>query len=399
MRLKPIRTTACFLALLVLPTETAITFQQPLSLRSNGDTRLATPPVESSEAHTSAPADAARQTRPVVPSALHTPDRSLDASDRLSEPSRRLGTRTVASAPACGWEREIHLDPATAPLHLGVETYPQTLQLNDHEVVLTFDDGPAPDTTPQVLRALKDACVHATFFLIGRNAAANPQLARREVVEGHSVGHHSNSHPSFTLRGFDTASAEQDIAAGIAADERAIYGAAARPADRPHTPFFRFPGFADSPALLSHLDAKSIAVFGTDLWAADWLLMTPDYERERILGLLDRQPLHNGIILFHDTKRATAEMLPALLRDLRQRHYTIVHLVYAPGAPAPALTAPRLGPSETERIIAHLPTPIVPGSHHLAARNAEASRRRTRTAFSAVVKRTWSRRTLRLLRS
>ena len=279
-----------------------------------------------------------------------------------------------ANAGACGWERDLPLDPAATALHLGTETYPQTLQLRDHEVVLTFDDGPSPATTPQVLRALREACVHATFFLIGRNAAAYPQLARREVEEGHSVGHHSNTHPSFTLRGFDTASAEQDIKAGIAADERAIYGEAAQAPNHPHTPFFRFPGFADSPALLSFLDTDKIAVFGADLWAADWLLMTPDYERERVLDLLDRRPQHNGIILFHDTKRETAIMLPALLRELKRRHYTIVHLVYVPGAHAPALTAPRPGPSTTERVIARLHPPIVPGAHHLAATTAGATR-------------------------
>ncbi len=281
-----------------------------------------------------------------------------------------IGGARAEGRAACGWERELRLDPAAAPLHLGTETYPRTLQLADREVVLTFDDGPAPGTTPQVLRALREACVHATFFLIGRNAAAHPALARQESEEGHVVGHHSNTHPSFTLRGFDTRSALADIEAGIAADERAVYGEAATP-DHPHVPFFRFPGFADAPALLDALDARGIAVFGADLWAADWLAMTPDAERRRVLDGLARRPHHNGIILFHDTKRATAAMLPDLLRDLRRQGYTVVRLVDAPGAPVPVLTAPRPGPAETERIIAHLRTPIVPGAHHLA-RHASA---------------------------
>ena len=55
--------------------------------------------------------------------------------------------------------------------------------------MLTFDDGPWPGTTPKVLDALKAECVRATFFLLGRNAAANPQIARRELAEGHRFGH------------------------------------------------------------------------------------------------------------------------------------------------------------------------------------------------------------------
>ncbi len=78
---------------------------------------------------------------------------------------------------------------------IGLKTYPQTLALADHEVVLTFDDGPAA-TTPLVLNALARECVHATFFLIGRNAAARPALVKRqELADGHTIGHHTFSHP------------------------------------------------------------------------------------------------------------------------------------------------------------------------------------------------------------
>ena len=283
------------------------------------------------------------------------------------------------STQTCIQERRLPIDPAAGPLHLGLKTYPRTLALHDREVVLTFDDGPARATTPKVLAALKDACVHATFFLIGQHSSEHPQLARREMEEGHSLGHHSQTHPAFTLRGFDTASGERDIDAGIASDERAIYGAAATP-EHPHVPFFRFPGFADSPALLAYLDARKIAVFGTDLWAADWLEMTPDQERTRVLALLDRAPHHNGILLFHDTRSSTAAMLPGLLSELRARHYTVAHLVYDPTTKAPELTAPAKDWSaETERIIAHLQRPIVPGSHHTGDGKAAASDERKST--------------------
>src|SRR4051794_7187068 len=58
-------------------------------------------------------------------------------------------------------------------------------------VALTFDDGPSPRWTPQVLNILKANHVHATFFMIGQNARAYPSLVRRVVAEGHTVGNHS----------------------------------------------------------------------------------------------------------------------------------------------------------------------------------------------------------------
>ena len=120
----------------------------------------------------------------------------------LQIPAQRFGAAVLlvflasagAAAPACGpdklgTERTLTLSTAGG-FAVGLQTYPQTLALADHEVVLTFDDGPWPATTPKVLDALARECVKATFFLIGRNAAAYPALARREVAEGHSIGNH-----------------------------------------------------------------------------------------------------------------------------------------------------------------------------------------------------------------
>src|SRR6476469_2416107 len=71
---------------------------------------------------------------------------------------------------ALGTSRVLTVDPAIYP-RVGLRSFPQTLPLEDHEVVLTFDDGPWPRTTPKVLAALAQECVRATFFLIGRPAS------------------------------------------------------------------------------------------------------------------------------------------------------------------------------------------------------------------------------------
>ena len=222
---------------------------------------------------------------------------------------------------ALGTARVIAVDATTTP-RVGRKHFPATLPLGPKELVLTFDDGPWPTTTPKVLDALKHECVRATFFLVGRNAKAHPELARRELAEGHSVGHHTFSHPLLDRMPLERAKSEIDR--GIAADETALYG---RPGATPRTPFFRFPGFASSPTLLDWLQTRGIVVFGADVWASDWNPMTPEQELALILGRIAR--VDHGIVLFHDTKAQTARMLPAFLRELKRRGYRIVQAVPA----------------------------------------------------------------------
>src|ERR1700744_508677 len=92
-----------------------------------------------------------------------------------------------------GTSRIMTVDPATWP-RIGRRDFAQTLPLGDHEVVLTFDDGPWPATTPQVLRILARECVRATFFLIGKPASEFPWIVQAAAAAGHSIGHHTWTH-------------------------------------------------------------------------------------------------------------------------------------------------------------------------------------------------------------
>ena len=232
-------------------------------------------------------------------------------------------------------------------VEVGEKSYPRTLPLADHEVVLTFDDGPGA-TTPAVLEALAHECAKASFFLVGRMAESRPELVRRELAEGHTVGHHTYSHPARTLRRMSEAAAETDIIRGFKADDMAAYGAAG---DTPRVPFFRFPGFADTPALDGWLAKRDIGIFGADLWALDWLMLTPQAEQDYLMRQLDKQ--HSGIILLHDTRSSTARMMPSFLRALKAGGYRVVHVVPGPGAAATVPAQPGWT-SETDRIIAQV---------------------------------------------
>jgi peptidoglycan/xylan/chitin deacetylase (PgdA/CDA1 family) len=247
--------------------------------------------------------------------------RMMIAIAGLLAPVAALAQPCPGNPDALGTERVLSISIATTP-RVGRKQFPSTLPLAAKEVVLTFDDGPWPGTTTKVLDALAHECVHATFFLLGRNALAAPALARRELAEGHTIAHHSFAHP--LLNKMSLAAADAEVEHGIAAVEHAAYGASGA---KPRTPFFRFPGFASSPALLDDMEKRGLVVFGADLWASDWNPMTPQQELALLLHRLDAAG--RGIILLHDTRAQTANMMPALLRALHARGYHVVHVVPA----------------------------------------------------------------------
>lgn len=223
------------------------------------------------------------------------------------------------NADALGTARVLTVDPALTPA-VGRKQFPQTLALAPREIVFTFDDGPLPGTTDRVLAALRNECVRATFFMLGRNAAAHPALAKQVLAEGHTVAHHTYKHPLLSQMSLERA--EDEIDHGIAAVEAAVYG---EPGGPPRTPFFRFPGFASNRALLERLAQRGIAVFGADLWPSDWNPMTPEHERALLFQRLTKTG--GGIVLLHDIQPHTARMLPELLHELKRRDYRVVHIV------------------------------------------------------------------------
>lgn len=238
---------------------------------------------------------------------------------------------TAAQAADCprqgtlGTSRVLRIDAATTP-RVGLKSFPQTLPLGDHEVVLTFDDGPWPRTTARALAALAHECVRATFFLIGKPASEHPDLVRKIAAEGHTIGHHTWSHRSLTR--IKPSEAAEEIDHGISAVEMALHGVATT---TPGTPFFRFPGFESTPATLDLLQSRGIVVFGADFWASDWNPMTPKQELKLITDRL--KTARKGIILFHDPKAQTAAMLPAFLHYLRDNDYHVVTVApVSPGA-------------------------------------------------------------------
>src|SRR6201985_1029426 len=121
---------------------------------------------------------------------------------------------------AIGTERTIVVDPREHP-RIGTMQYSETLPLRDHEVVLTFDDGPIPRNSDQALKTLADNCVKATFFLVGEQARANPENVRKLAAAGHTIGTHSQTHP-LTFNKMPVEQAQKQINDGIASGAAAL---------------------------------------------------------------------------------------------------------------------------------------------------------------------------------
>jgi peptidoglycan/xylan/chitin deacetylase (PgdA/CDA1 family) len=221
---------------------------------------------------------------------------------------------------AIGTSRVIANDPADYP-RLGTMQYSQTLPLNDHEVVLTFDDGPLPPHSTAVLNALAAQCVKATFFLVGEMARAFPDVVRRVRADGHTIGTHSQDHP-LRFRFLPPERMRREIEAGIA-----NVGAAAGDAEAV-APFFRIPGLDRSEAVEDELAAHSLVTFSADAVADDWhRRISPSQIVARAMSRLEAKG--KGILLLHDIHPWTAAALPGLFKELKDHGFHIVQVVAA----------------------------------------------------------------------
>jgi len=220
---------------------------------------------------------------------------------------------------ALGVSRTIAVD-TSRPMMVGSMQYKGSVGLEPGEVVLTFDDGPYPGRTDKILDALDAACVKATFFVVGEMARAHPELVRREDADGQTIGTHSWSHP-LSLAELPYEQGAREIDHGISAVTSVLGHAPA--------PFFRFPGFGDDRALRAKVVGEGLGIFSADVVGNDWILVSGDSVRQTVLRGLKE---HNGgIVLLHDIKKATARMLPELLKDIKAAGYRIVALTPGSG--------------------------------------------------------------------
>ena len=253
---------------------------------------------------------------------------------------------------ALGTSRTLVVDPREHP-RIGTMQYAETLPLADGEVVLTFDDGPLPKYSNQILEILASQCVKATFFLVGRQAQANPEGVRKVRDAGHTVATHSQNHPGGMHR-LPIERVQQEIDDGIASVSAAL-GDGSAPA-----PFFRIPGLARADGIEEYAASKGVQVWSADFPADDWRHVSSSRVYDLAIQRLEAK--RKGILLLHDIQARTVAALPKILRELKARGYRVVHVVPATSELAATPTEPqqwRLHPASENVAISRWPK--IPG--------------------------------------
>lgn len=237
----------------------------------------------------------------------------------------------ISSRPHDG-SRDIKVEAATG--QIVTEQYLETPssyvieRAGDHPglIALTFDDGPDPLWTPAILDILKKENVQATFFIIGKNGQAHPELVRRIVNEGHEIGNHTFTHPNLG----EIPDALVDLE--LNATQRLIESLTGH-----STVLFRPPYFGDAEAdkpeeVESAFRAQELGyiMVGLRIDPGDWKtpISSDEIVERTVERALDKNPDTRGeVVLLHDSggdRSATVEALPRLIHDLRARGFRFV---------------------------------------------------------------------------
>lgn len=200
--------------------------------------------------------------------------------------------------------------------------YPECLWKVDTQkkvLYLTFDDGPIPEVTPWVLDELKKYKAKATFFCIGKNIDANPDIFKRIIKEGHSIGNHTYNH----YNGWKYVNREyyQNVEQGAEALDRHLHPS---PVTRhPSLSLFRPPYGKLKPSQYKALKDKYRIVM--------WDVLTLDYNlqvsKKRVLNTAIKHSSPGSVIVFHDSLKAKPKVEYALPKVLE--HFSALGYKFA----------------------------------------------------------------------
>jgi cellulose synthase/poly-beta-1,6-N-acetylglucosamine synthase-like glycosyltransferase/peptidoglycan/xylan/chitin deacetylase (PgdA/CDA1 family) len=242
------------------------------------------------------------------------------------DPGEEVGDVGIGSIVSLGNEREVGARTVTmddkGSLQVTYTEFPSYTTLyrqgsdpSGHKVVLSFDDGPDPKYTPQILDILKRENVKATFFLVGSRAELYPDLVRRIVREGHEIGNHTYTHPNVGLI------PESQVKVELNATQRLIEAICGR-----STTLFRPPYNADANPNKAEEIQPLLLAQDLGYWIALEDIDTEDWSRPGVAKILER--VRNGrveggnIVLLHDAggnREQTVEALPEIIEYLRNR--------------------------------------------------------------------------------
>jgi peptidoglycan-N-acetylglucosamine deacetylase len=180
------------------------------------------------------------------------------------------------------------------------------------EIAISFDDGPAPQYTPEILQTLKSENIKAAFFCIGKHIPGNEQILKQAVDEGHIVGNHSYTHHFW----FDMFSAKQMLGdlEMMDCEMKRVTGLQPK--------LFRPPYGVTNPNLKKAIINGGYTPVGWSVRSMDTVIK----DEKRLLNKVITSLKPGAVFLFHDTSQATVKMLPAFIKEVKNRGYHIVPL-------------------------------------------------------------------------
>nr|BFD84528.1 glycosyltransferase [Streptomyces sp. Xyl84] len=207
-----------------------------------------------------------------------------------------------------------------------------SLRVPGHRLVLTFDDGPDPTWTPQVLDVLKKHHAHAVFFVTGTMTSRYPGLVRRMVAEGHEVGLHTFNHPDLSYQ------SKQRIDWELSQNQLAITGAAGVRTSLFRPPYSSFTNAMDDRSwpVTEYIGSRGYLTVVNTLDSEDWQKPGP----AEIVRRATPKGGEGAVVLMHDSggdRHQTVRALDRYLPELQARGYRFDNLTEALGAPS-ALT-------------------------------------------------------------
>ncbi len=232
----------------------------------------------------------------------------------------------ITAQPQAG-SREIVFDPKRGLIsaeHFTVFPSPYVITRHggaERKVALTFDDGPDPLYTPQILDALRQAGVPGTFFIIGINGQMHPELLRREVDEGHELGTHTFTHPNIS------AISATQFQLELSATKHLLASTVGR-----HSLLFRPPYAVDAePETIEQVRpielaaAQGYLVVGMQIDPDDWKRPGVDEIVRRTVEEAERG--EGNMILLHDSggdRSQTIQAIPRIVEELQKRGFRFV---------------------------------------------------------------------------
>ncbi|MEG4208548.1 polysaccharide deacetylase family protein [Microcoleus sp. S13_B4] len=228
----------------------------------------------------------------------------------INQFSQAIAHRVELSEQALAQLQEIRFQSGVPSQFQGTTIREAKLDSQHKAIALTFDDGPWPTTTTQILDILKENNIKATFFWVGRYLQTYPEIGKQVAQAGHAIGNHTWSH-EYIKYNEDGAAREIDRTSSLIEELTGI-----------QTSMFRPPGGILNNGLAAYAQKKNYAVV---MWSADsfdWRSLT-----ESLMDNVMRQANSGAIVLMHDgggNRSRTVKVLPDVIARLRKEGYIFV---------------------------------------------------------------------------